>query len=415
MSFSRSRCDASSVIEIPQVRGSQLVDIANRCLSASDFRFALGHILGCGEQGCAYSISDDPTKVIKITPFKSADQREAWINEVKIGCELGHLGVAPIIFKSFQCSAYGFIVMSKLMDATKNPDGRQVRIYDASCDRLKSDWKSECDKLDHLSVMPEDIQKAFVEVLQVAIDHNFVHMDNHIENIGYLTDGRSIKPCLFDFGFTQRRHMTPDIKKYALAFSIAQILEHCPYEEMQRTYFFRAFLEILGLRDLSGFQVPARRSDSLAIIKANYNETPNADIILGTLCYCYILPLEKPTPARGSIFLDAIYEIRGGKFLSDSSEFSILNKRMTRSRMRGGKKSIVGGNSVDTFRGGLRSCLKGGRSAVKGGRSGVKGGSILSFLQGRKQNSHKSHVRTHNFKTFLEENIRKSKGRTRKY
>ena len=300
-------------------------ELADRCSSSANLEQHLGDLLGCGEQGCAYSVVDNKDIVIKVTPLQNREDLKVWSSEALIGCTLGSINLAPKIYRSFDCSGYGFIVMERLSDAAKMPAAlghAVIREYDAGCDRSNKSWKADCFKKDHLSRMPVEIQKEFINVFRKAIENGFLHMDNHIENIGFLPN---LQPCLFDFGFTQRRHLRASDALMALAFSIGQVLEHCPVEELQSTQFFATFCEIIGLpnslEDLKkNYQNPRSTADTkktLAKIKQKYVNELNGDVYVGTICYAHILgvPLERRFSGVISIFSDEIYLIRQNKFM----------------------------------------------------------------------------------------------------
>ena len=298
-------------------------EVARRCADKATLREELGDLLGCGEQGCAYSVVGNSNVVIKVTPLESRSAIESWLQEAHVGCTLGILGIAPRIYRSFECSGYGFIVMERLVDASRmpGPGGALIREYD-DCDKKNKNWKSDCFKRDHISLMPPKIQKEFIDVFAKAIENGFLHMDNHIENIGFLLP--SLKPCLFDFGFTQKRTLRGPDASMALAFSIGQILEHCPVEEMRITLFFATFCELIGIPNSvdalrTAYPMPRTKallSSTLSSIKRKYFAQANADLYVGTECYAYVLgvPLEKRLTTMSSIFIDEIYDIRQNKY-----------------------------------------------------------------------------------------------------
>ena len=89
------------------------------------------------------------------------------------------------------------------------------------------------DQVDDLRNITPEHQLGLVSALEKIIANGYVHMDNHIENLGYIQN----HPILFDFGFTQYR---PSLdKRWALCFSIFQILEYCPESIVADTVLYR--------------------------------------------------------------------------------------------------------------------------------------------------------------------------------
>ncbi len=87
--------------------------------------------------------------------------------------------------------------------------------------------------LDDLSAMSRAHQQAYVQALEAMIDRGYIHMDNHVGNLGTIAG----RPVLFDFGFTQKRAGMD--RRWALCFSVFQILEHCPPQILKGTLFYR--------------------------------------------------------------------------------------------------------------------------------------------------------------------------------
>jgi hypothetical protein len=256
-------------------------------------------------------VADDANAVIKITPLSDDESARAWENEAAIACAIGDAGAAPKIYRTFQCNKFGFIVMERLIDGRKLPNGTVIREY--PCGN-----KNECDPVDHLERMPENIQAGFIRALETSIRAGYMHMDNHLENIGYL--GPDHRPCLFDFGFTQKRTFLGRDFGFAMAFSLGQILEHAPVVDMSETLFFRDFLRVLGVDSMAAMkkQFPPSKNNkaTLARFKTMAQDLSenkrNADVYVGTYCYAQVLsmPLDKRS---ATTYMDIIYTIRQGK------------------------------------------------------------------------------------------------------
>jgi hypothetical protein len=214
-----------SVAITPTSSPAEIVDAC--ALEGSDLH--VGKQLGCGEQGCAYRGKGrdgaDSALVVKVTPLPSAPARRAWQAEVCLGREVANLAaphaapVAPRIYQSFECSGNGYIVMDT-MDAV---------LSDAAFDGVPTRVKrAGGDPVDNLSHVPAALQTGLASVLARMIDGGFVHMDNHLGNLGLIRG----TPVAFDFGFTQRRTFDDTAagdacRLWALCFSLFQIVEHC--------------------------------------------------------------------------------------------------------------------------------------------------------------------------------------------
>ena len=201
--------------------------------------------LGCGEQGCTYALVQNPDKVIKITPFwdtkeekpARADMKEnadKWYNEACLGEFLGEIEerIAPRIHQFFECDDHGYIIMEKISVAEK------FYVRQKGREQLVIIREKEDGVVDHINLMPAAMQYGFIEKLTVMISNGFIHMDNHIGNLGFIF-GSTTTPILFDFGFTVQRELSKADKSWALAFSLFQIIEHCPQEEVEQTEILR--------------------------------------------------------------------------------------------------------------------------------------------------------------------------------
>ena len=269
-----------------------------------------GPKLGCGEQGCTYE--DGETSVVKITKFGPKLTQAQWTREARIGAAIGALGVAPEIYRHYVCKGHGYIEMQKLRDAKRLPDGTVIRAKDAKSGTVT----------DHVDRMPAATQIGFLDVLRTIIDAGFVHMDNHIENLGFV--GR--KPVIFDFGFTQERRMGPRDKALALGFSACQVIEHCAPAKIGATLFWATAMEALQGQPWPVLE-KSKTITTVAQARALYGSktltelkkiakdlsNTNTDLALGLLCYASLLT-EKTKAARyDSPLYDVIYKIRQGK------------------------------------------------------------------------------------------------------
>lgn len=245
-----------------------------------------GKKLGCGEQGCAYKMQD---AVLKITKFNREITEDQWLNEACIGKELGENGIAPTIYKYFICQGSGYILMERLVDVKhafpeivkKQPNGNEVH---------------------SINLMPKEVQHGFINVLFGMLQNGYIHMDNHIGNLGFV-DGN---PIVFDFGFTVRRTFEFSDMNAALAFSIFQILEHCPPAQVLKTHLWKAANQLVTYKGGSSFE------DMKTHALKNAYDVANIDIYVG--CYCYLKLLRLSLSERyDSPLMDVIYRIRQSK------------------------------------------------------------------------------------------------------
>jgi hypothetical protein len=281
----------------------------------------LGQKLGCGEQGCAYKLTND--NVIKISSFSKQLTKPKWLKEACIGKDLGKFGIGPVVKQFFECNGKGYIVMETLQDATIWGDkGRVVHI------RTKTGENS----IDHVERIPLSVQGGFIKLFREMTRRGYIHMDNHIANIGYVKNAgvlsrnlqtacnvetvkdavltgnpTCVKPILFDFGFVQERKFSKVDAQYAVAFSCFQVIEHCPRDTVASTAFYKVAMACCStqvfstLKDIE-FEVRTRLKSGLT--------DENADLAVGCLCYvAYMHDRNYDSP-----LYDVIYKIRMGKY-----------------------------------------------------------------------------------------------------
>lgn len=273
-----------------------------------------GAKLGCGEQGCTYA--DKETSVVKVTPFGSKVTQAQWANEAHVGQVLGNLGIAPKIYDYYVCEGKGYIEMERLKDAKRLPDtGVQIR------ERVGDSVT------DHISLMPAHVQQGFVKALVTMIDAGYLHMDNHIENLGYIMEAGGYKPIVFDFGFTVAREMSPADKCWALAFSLFQILEHVPSAELESSVFWPIATSVIrgtatwpptgASPGMTIAEVGAyvKKFDTIAKLTAAGKKVSktNYDLVAGTLAYASYFQNDRPK-RYSSRFYNMIYSIRKSQF-----------------------------------------------------------------------------------------------------
>lgn len=266
------------------------------CVKASNH--TLGKVLGSGEQGVTYSLADDEGFVIKATPFNG--KKMAWQKESCISIELGKLGVGPFISKTYACGDKGFIVMQRLKVADQ---------YNGKAIRQLVGKKEDNHTKDHIAEIPESVQKQYVSKFEQMSAHGYVHMDNHLGNMGYTTTDNT--PILFDFGFTQKRKLSETDKLVATALSCFIVIEKCPDEEIKETYFYKFAMD--ALKPLVSHH--RDMTDTRASIEKSVQSisTSNPDIYVATFAYVFLCNI--PWKSRfDSSLQDVIYSVRDGSY-----------------------------------------------------------------------------------------------------
>jgi hypothetical protein len=288
-----------------------------------------GAFLGKGEQGAAYVFEN---LVIKVTELKTATDENVWLDEACKGQELGALGIAPKIYRYFVCGKNGFIVMDRLTTIRTRKTKSEAQTTELM-KRGQSDvvrYKevdaegNTIDVIDDIRNLTREQQWGFVTALEIMIDNGYLHMDNHIDNLGFIAG----RPIAFDFGFTQKRRIID--RRWALCFSVFQILEHCPVAILEETEFYRVATACINDtyiwgRPESGTAIPL--SELVTIEKempfltritkeALKGGEVSPDLKVGSLAYARIIGQE----VRYGMALDLIYLIRNPAHTEDVSK-----------------------------------------------------------------------------------------------
>ena len=254
-----------------------------------------GKELGCGEQGCTYQLT--PHKVLKITTWKMKPTPRvwrAWEEEGLIGRELGALGIAPRVYDAFKCKNTGYIVMDMLTPLTKELPGVKGKDLLGTVVDIKR--------------FPVEDQNGFAQVLSTMAANGFVHMDNHLGNLGFFAGTR--KPLVFDFGFTQRRRELSHHKSdqlWALALSLFIMLEHvADVAALEQSALCQHALTALAsaslpppvprtlrLKTMCKLLFPAAAGEDVAKAAARNLSSSNTDIYVACLAYLVVLQLPR--------------------------------------------------------------------------------------------------------------------------
>lgn len=204
--------------------------------------FSLASELGRGEQGIAYNVGS--SRVLKVTAFappegslrgaaverKIAENQAAWSKEAALTKMFGELGVGPTIYDMWICDNSGYLLMQRMKDDLRKYVGTNGKPIGEKI--IYASGAKEYD--DHIKFCPLPIQKEYVTLLVNLINRGYMHMDNHPGNLGIVVGAdRLDHAILFDFGYTVAREFKSEADKiYALGFSLAQIVEHVPLEEL---------------------------------------------------------------------------------------------------------------------------------------------------------------------------------------
>ena len=179
-------------------------------------------LLGAGQYGRVYRLDDKTAlKIITKPPKVSMSSwKRAVEKEHAIQTALHHLGIAPGVGKlSFETN-----------QATMPMDIIRGSIRSFFNDMCNMPGSRPC------QAIPNPIQKAAIGVLEKAIEHGFIHSDNHLDNIGVNLDGMV---TLIDFGFTQQCDKVPDCwKLQALEAALYQIIEYMTFNAFVETEFY---------------------------------------------------------------------------------------------------------------------------------------------------------------------------------
>lgn len=342
--------------------------------------------LGNGEHGFAY-LHDGSDDVIKVVKISNEKEKESWIHEKNESEYCGKINfhdrkIAPEIKASKLCMdqqevgqkrkieshGVGLILMEKLLMVR----GVRTREQDGNA-------------IDKISAMSHEDQLGFIECFVILALRGKIHMDNHVENLGYLASEKRV-PVLFDFGFIQDIHKTKTKDEnvlFAIALSCFIVLENVELEEIDNNYFYKigaACLfgtlkhkqEILNLefRDLKYYEMYSKEAmdekmdanrilhiknnalrnheevhkinQILQIVFKDYDEEHdlNINIKVGALCSLFLLSMNREDRYSEKIY-ELFYHIRAGTFtfheVDEHGKWKIVEKNDIEGHKKYGK------------------------------------------------------------------------------
>lgn len=319
----------------------------DECVQAAT-RKHKGKKLGQGEQGATYVFE---RLVIKISTVRGKSHEASWLAEACTGQAMGELGIGPRIHRHFLCGGHGFIVMDRLSPvATHRVRSDRVaqqvlltgRLHGTQMHKKGSVVRYVLPKdqpvqtLDDLSAMSRAHQQAYVQALEAMIDRGYIHMDNHVGNLGTIAG----RPVLFDFGFTQKRAGMD--RRWALCFSVFQILEHCPPQILKGTLFYRVVADCLygrGPRGPAGD--PLVKFNDMEYLQrlardASKRNMAHPDLYVGSWAYARLI--DRELEDRPGPLLDFIYLVRNPALTSEVSKAVVALARNVTSQKKKKKK-----------------------------------------------------------------------------
>lgn len=369
-------------IEVPATGPPEIAGSGDACKSI----FAPSKELGRGEQGVVFDIPAAYTNregatwsvVMKIsefkgTPAKKAETKAKWIEEVRISKALGDmetdegLRVAPKIISAWICGGKGYIIMERMKGDLRKVKGDGVHtVGEKMLPGTTDEWQKN-----HIDNAPFEIQDDYVLLLEHMIENGYVHMDNHPGNLGVLEYEDGDHGVLFDFGFTLHiADMNLTDKLYALAFSIGQILEHVPVDELLDSYLFMVFVNIM-LQDMGiagfeerkyewGTRSPMINDEDMKFFIKNHKlKSPKIDKLpitapsgmdhpefyVGAKLYCYLLLLEQPG-RYDWVNYNKIYDIRQNLALSVGENYTVAAAAAPAAKVAAAKKKVLRGRTA---------------------------------------------------------------------
>jgi len=253
---------------------------------------AKGRRLGCGDQACVYELKNRLT-VVKITPLITDAVEARWVREFQLAKQFGDNKIGPTIRKGYTCNGRGYIEMDRVSNAKTLPGGTILRT------EVKTRVVGETKRVDRVDRMPEQTQLQFIHLFEQMIAKGYIHMDNHLGNMGFV-DGE--RPVLFDFEFTQKRIFSKQDAVIALAFSIYQVIEDTSFAHLKNTLFWKQACALTA---------SLHASTPLSMQASRKTHGDNWDLYVGCAAYDTLLR-KSPSKRYNDPAFDVIYDIRQG-------------------------------------------------------------------------------------------------------
>ena len=158
-------------------------------------KITLDKLLGRGNSGKVYSIKGDPTKVVKIIPFKNVATYKILKREIFTQKELNKLLVGPEVFKD------NINILDSTVPNTKRKFSGEIFIIMETVSTISS--MSEISDND-------EYQHQLINEVAKMVFHGYLHNDLHVDNIA--VNVKTNKATIIDFGLTMKLPNPPDNK-----------------------------------------------------------------------------------------------------------------------------------------------------------------------------------------------------------
>jgi len=273
--------------------------------------------LASGDNGTAYLLNSGqvlkkaflrPSKKRNSSGKSFEEKKEDYYAETSTGIALGNIGIAPKIYKYWECESDGYYTMDLLTGVLNE------NIFLNGTNGISA----------------QQIQYGIIMALCTMVQNGYTHQDCHFGNIGLIGE----KVVLFDFGFTKRFND----QNHILDVLVSQL--YIVIEQLDDPYFYNNYLylvihliktrQITSLNQFNNlsFQQPSFQKTRIKFDKTDYEQIVFIkEIIDRTLNiqdhvtrYCVIQKvlyeyLEGYTIFYDSIVYDCIYDFRQSKSL----------------------------------------------------------------------------------------------------
>lgn len=264
--------------------------------------------------------------ILTVTCVDTPETNTRWHHETAQAQDLGgDLAIGPRITSLFDCNSYGFLLMQRVHEVTVLPNAVRLRTVDHGYIR------------DVPERLPSTTQQAFIALLHNLTTAGYIQMDNQLANLGVVLPSK--RPCLCNFEHLQARTFaTPWEHNLAVAFSLAQLVEHCTVHSLHATEnHFSATLTTLlyhlgfvppstrpTRRPLPGHHLlyphinvqpysTARLTTFITWARERSVSEHNVDLVVGLWAYIQLLGLPLETRGKNK-YRTLVYTIRQGQW-----------------------------------------------------------------------------------------------------